>query len=208
MFPLVNTASSPTYPTPTSTFTPTQGNSYLGGYLGLANNDLEGFSGELPECIEQEIQAKILLHNITQAICHQAHQQLPPDKQAAWQVNRAHALKQIGRPLILGLKGCLDRLSRYVTSFTSVRPPTLERARPNRSSLEIIPSAALTELANPIDSASVLGSTSHGIAPPTRGFMAIPHYQFTVDRDRIVNLILMHATWWMHRISHRGTIKL
>jgi hypothetical protein len=65
---------------------------------------LEGFSGELPEFIAQEIQAKILLHNITQAVCHTAQQQLQADKRTRWQVNRAYAFKQIGRILVFGFK--------------------------------------------------------------------------------------------------------
>jgi Transposase DDE domain len=94
---------------------------------------LEGFSGELPASIEQEIQAKILLHNITQAVCHQAQQCVPPTKRDTWQVNRAHALKQIGRTLIFSFKGASDSLRRYVESLTTVLSKTLERIRPNRS---------------------------------------------------------------------------
>lgn len=93
---------------------------------------LEGFSGELPESIEQEIQAKILLHNIVQAVCHQAHQRLPTDKQESWQVNRAYALKQIGRVVIACFYCTRDVLSRCVGSLIAVLSNTLERIRPDR----------------------------------------------------------------------------
>lgn len=94
---------------------------------------LEGFSGELPESIEQEIQAKILMHNITQAVCHQAQRRVPTDKQGAWQINRAHAIKSTGRALILCLNGVRNALRLYLESLTSVLSKTLERIRPHRS---------------------------------------------------------------------------
>lgn len=94
---------------------------------------LEGFSGELPESVEQEIQAKIMLHNIAQAVCHTAQQSLPADKQAQWHVNQAYAFKQIGRVVIACFKGCQSALQRCLQSLGSVLSNTLERIRPNRS---------------------------------------------------------------------------
>jgi hypothetical protein len=94
---------------------------------------LEGFSGELPESIEQEIQAKIMLHNITQAVCYKAQQNLASDKQANWQVNRAHALKTIGNVIIACFKGVQDTLQRCIEGLIHVLTKTLERIRPNRS---------------------------------------------------------------------------
>jgi Transposase DDE domain len=45
---------------------------------------LEGFSGELPESIEQEIGAKMLLHNIAQAVAHQAHGRVGKADKGRW----------------------------------------------------------------------------------------------------------------------------
>lgn len=94
---------------------------------------LEGFSGELPESVEQEIQAKILLHNITQALCHSAEQQLSDDKLADWQVNRAYALKQIGAIVINCLKRKWRAVEQGIQALTEVLAKTLEQIRPNRS---------------------------------------------------------------------------
>jgi hypothetical protein len=42
--------------------------------------DIEGFTGELPQSIEQEIQAKALLYNITQALCALAQERVDEKK--------------------------------------------------------------------------------------------------------------------------------
>ena len=42
--------------------------------------DIEGFTGELPQSIEQEIQAKALLYNITQALCALAQERVVQKK--------------------------------------------------------------------------------------------------------------------------------
>ena len=42
--------------------------------------DIEGFAGELPQSIEQEIQAKALRYNITQALCSQAQEKVDEKK--------------------------------------------------------------------------------------------------------------------------------
>lgn len=44
--------------------------------------DIEGFTGELPQSIEQEIQAKALLYNITQALCAVAQERVDEKKTA------------------------------------------------------------------------------------------------------------------------------
>lgn len=94
---------------------------------------IEGFSGELPESIEQEIYAKIMLHNIAQAVCHKAQQNVAADKQAHWKVNRAYALKQIGPMIISCIKGAASGLHQAIDALTQVLAKTLERIRPNRS---------------------------------------------------------------------------
>lgn len=94
---------------------------------------LEGFSGELPEAIEQEIQAKILVHNVTLALCHSAGQQLSEDKLVDWQVNRAYALKRVGAIIINCLKRKWRTVENGIHALTEVLAKTLEQIRPNRS---------------------------------------------------------------------------
>ena len=94
---------------------------------------LEGFSGELPDAIEQEIQAKILVHNITLALCHSAGQQLGEDKLGQWQVNRAYALKQVGAIIINSVKGKWRAVKQGIRALADVLAKTLEQVRPNRS---------------------------------------------------------------------------
>jgi len=45
--------------------------------------DIEGFTGELPQSIEQEIQAKSLLYNITQALCSLAQERVDEKKKTS-----------------------------------------------------------------------------------------------------------------------------
>ncbi len=94
---------------------------------------LEGFSGELPQAIEQEIQAKALMYNISQALCSEAAQQISPGKQGQWQVNHAYALKQMGGVLVCWLRGVGDELARLTQSVVATLAITLERIRPGRS---------------------------------------------------------------------------
>jgi len=94
---------------------------------------LEGFSGELPESVEQEIQAKIMLHNIVQAVCHKAQQDLQANRRDHWQVNRAYAFKWAGRLIIAAVKGCRLTLQQTIGGLTQILGRTLERIRPNRS---------------------------------------------------------------------------
>jgi hypothetical protein len=94
---------------------------------------LEGFSGELPDAIEQEIQAKILVHNITLALCYSAGQQLDEDTLEKWQVNRAYALKRVGAILINCAKRKWRAVKQGIRALTDVLAETLEQVRPNRS---------------------------------------------------------------------------
>jgi Transposase DDE domain len=95
---------------------------------------LEGFSGEAPESIRQEIQAKILMHNIVQAVSSQAQQGVKAEQQGRYSVNHAHALKAVGRVMVALVKGCKRTLSRQLKGVLNVLCRTLERIRPNRSS--------------------------------------------------------------------------
>lgn len=97
--------------------------------------DLEGFSGELPHAIEQEIHAKALMYNITQALCWQATQQLDTAKRAHWSVNSAYALKHLGKVVLCWLRGVPAELEGLIDSLVEILSRTLEKIRPNRSFL-------------------------------------------------------------------------
>jgi len=94
---------------------------------------LEGFAGELPLAIEQEIQAKALMYNISRAFCVEAQSQLPPHKSERWQVNHAYALKQLGRVVVSWFKGEGEELARVTQSLVKTLTQTLEQIRPGRS---------------------------------------------------------------------------
>jgi hypothetical protein len=95
--------------------------------------DLEGFSGELPHAIEQEIYAKALMHNIAQALCSEAAGQLEDEKRANWQVNRAYAVKNVGVVVVNWFKGCKHQLARITQSLIDTLAITLEQIRPGRT---------------------------------------------------------------------------
>jgi hypothetical protein len=94
---------------------------------------LEGFAGELPLSIEQEIQAKALMYNIGRALCVEAQSQLPPDKSERWQVNHAYALKHLGRLMVAWFRGESEELARVTQSLVKTLSQTLELIRPGRS---------------------------------------------------------------------------
>lgn len=95
--------------------------------------DLEGFSGELAHCIEQDIQAKILMYNITLGLCAQAQSLVPQNQAEDWQVNHAYAVKHLGRVIVSWFKGCGDELVRVTQSLVETLAQTLEKIRPDRS---------------------------------------------------------------------------
>jgi len=94
---------------------------------------LEGFSGKAPESIRQDIQAKILMHNIVQAVASQAQKQAKAEQQVCYSVNRAYALKAVRTVIVTLFKGCHKALGRQLKSLLSVLSKTLERIRPGRS---------------------------------------------------------------------------
>jgi hypothetical protein len=81
---------------------------------------LEGFSGELPESIEQEIGAKLLLNNIAQAVAHQAKRDVTKADKERWAVSAAYALKQAGPVVVCAFKGVATVLKRSVKALTGV----------------------------------------------------------------------------------------
>ena len=95
--------------------------------------DVEGFSGELPNAIEQDIHAKALMYNITQALCWEATQQVDPVKRKNYSVNSVYALKHAASVVICWLKAVPGELDRLIDSLVELFSSTLEMVRPNRS---------------------------------------------------------------------------
>ncbi len=95
--------------------------------------NLEGFSGELPQSIEQEIHAKALMCNITQAMCSEASEQLDESHKAGCQINHAYALKHASRVIVCWLRGIPQELSDMIDAVVDALARTLERRRPGRS---------------------------------------------------------------------------
>lgn len=95
--------------------------------------NLEGFSGELPQAIEQEIHAKALMYNITQALCSEATERLSPTQMGVCQVNHAYALKHAARLVVCWLRGAGRALAEMVEAVVTALANTLERRRPDRS---------------------------------------------------------------------------
>jgi hypothetical protein len=94
---------------------------------------LEGFSGDLPHAVEQEIHAKVLMANIAQALSHEAFRQLPAAKQAHCRVNHAVAIKHLPRLIQIALNSCRSTLCRAVAELVELLTKTTEWFRPDRS---------------------------------------------------------------------------
>jgi len=95
--------------------------------------DIEGFSGELPHAIEQDIHAKALIFNITQALCWEATQQMEPIKRERYAVNSVYALKHASSLVICWLRAVPAELDRLLVSLVELFSQTLEMIRPGRS---------------------------------------------------------------------------
>lgn len=94
---------------------------------------LEGFTGELPHAIEQEIHAKILIANITAALCAQAHEQLADDKAAHYRVNQTTAIKHWPALAVAWIKGGAELLHKRLQEFVLLLTHSLDKTRPGRS---------------------------------------------------------------------------
>ncbi len=94
---------------------------------------LEGFTGELPHAIEQEIHAKILVANITAALCTQAHAQLEADKAEQYRVNQTVAIKHWPGLAVAWIKGGADLLQQKLKEFVAILTVSLDKLRPGRS---------------------------------------------------------------------------
>ena len=94
---------------------------------------LEGFSGELPYAIEQEIHAKILVANITAALCSQAHARLADDKAEHYRVNQTVAIKHWSILAVAWIKGGVDLLKQKLEELVAILAVSLDKLRPGRS---------------------------------------------------------------------------
>lgn len=94
---------------------------------------LEGFTGELPCAIEQEIHAKVLVANITAALCTQAHARLEADKAAHYRVNQTVAIKHWPALAVAWINGGVDVLQKKLEEMVSILTVSLDKLRPDRS---------------------------------------------------------------------------
>ena len=94
---------------------------------------LEGFTGELPHAIEQEIHAKILVANITAALCTQAHERLTDDKAEHYRVNQAAAIKHWPSLAVAWIKGGAELLAQRLEELVVLLTHSVDKLRPGRS---------------------------------------------------------------------------
>jgi hypothetical protein len=94
---------------------------------------LEGFTGELPYAIEQEIHAKILVANITAALCTQAHARLDAVKAEHYRVNQTVAIKHWSAFAVAWIKGGADVLTHKLEEMVAILAVSLDKLRPGRS---------------------------------------------------------------------------
>ena len=94
---------------------------------------LEGFTGELPNAIEQEIHAKILVANITAALCTQAHARLEVGKAEHYRVNQTVAIKHSSALILAWIKGGANLLNAKLEEVVAILTLSLDKLRPGRS---------------------------------------------------------------------------
>ena len=94
---------------------------------------LEGFTGELPHAIEQEIHAKILVANITAALCSQAHERLGDDKAANYRVNQTVAIKHWPGLAVAWITGAAGLLEQRLEELVVLLTHSVDKLRPSRS---------------------------------------------------------------------------
>lgn len=90
--------------------------------------DIEGFMGELPQSIEQEIQAKALLYNITQALCALTQERIDEKNSLASQPRLCPvARRRAAAPLVLRL---LEHPRRHDSRFHRAAHPRCRAGAP------------------------------------------------------------------------------
>lgn len=94
---------------------------------------IEGWSAELPHTIEQDVAAKILMHNITEALCEKAQQALAPDIGERSRVNHAYALTHLHRLIVAWIGGDGSAMQQVLDAAVSLIARTRDKIRPGRS---------------------------------------------------------------------------
>ena len=94
---------------------------------------VEGFTGELPHAIEQDIHAKVLVANITAALCEVAHEQLDAAKAANYRVNQTLAIKHWPALVVVWLRQGGEALQQHLHELVLLLMTSLNKYRPGRS---------------------------------------------------------------------------
>jgi Transposase DDE domain len=94
---------------------------------------IEGFTGELPHAIEQDIHAKMLVANITAALCQVAHELLPEAKAARYHINQTIAIKHWPALVVTWLRDGADQLLSQLHQLVTLLTVSLNKYRPDRS---------------------------------------------------------------------------
>ena len=94
---------------------------------------VEGWSGELPHTIEQDVAAKLLMHNITEALCEKAQQALAPAIGSTSRVNHAYALGHLHRLIVAWIGGDAAVLRQVLDAAVSLIARTRDMIRSGRS---------------------------------------------------------------------------
>lgn len=92
---------------------------------------IEQFTGELPQSIHQDFQAKVFTANLAQALATSAHDSLPEDKAARYFPNVAYILDSLKNRWFVWL---IQRVSPdHILALLELYANTLELKRPGRS---------------------------------------------------------------------------
>jgi hypothetical protein len=94
---------------------------------------IEGWSGELPHAIEQDVAAKMWMHNVSQALCAQAQELVEPAKCEHYRVNHAYALRRLPAVVVAMLGKEIAALQHDIQMLVGLLAQTLEKVRPGRS---------------------------------------------------------------------------
>lgn len=94
---------------------------------------IEGWSGELPHTIEQDVAAKILMHNITEALCAKAQQALASEIGNKSRVNHAYALVHLPRVVAAWISGDAGALQQVLHAAVLLIGRTRDKIRTGRS---------------------------------------------------------------------------
>jgi hypothetical protein len=94
---------------------------------------IEGFTGELPHAIEQDIHAKMFVANITAALCQVAHDLLPEAKAANYHINQTMAIKHWPALVVTWMRCSADQLLGQLHEMVNLLSVSLDKLRTDRS---------------------------------------------------------------------------